>query len=113
MRVKAFVSAFLLTLLGVSVTPATAAPDARASGATALLRVDQGGYLARQAKFGVLMARSARPHAVVYVVDVHGHRVAAARLHRRASWSRSYPAEYGVSFGQVTRPGRYRLVLAG
>jgi hypothetical protein len=85
----------------------------RASGPAPLLRVDQGGYLARQAKFAILMARSAQPNAVVQVLDVHGHRVATASVHRRASWSRAYPAEYGVNFAGLTRPGRYRLALAG
>ena len=78
-----------------------------------MLRVDQGGYLARQAKFAVLMSRSARPGATIDVLDAHGTRVATAAAHRRASWSRTYRYEYGIDFAGVTRPGRYRLELAG
>ncbi len=78
-----------------------------------MLRVDQGGYLARQAKFAVLMSRTARPGGAVYVLDAHGTRVATETVHRRTSWSTSYPYEYGIDFGGVTRPGRYRLALAG
>ena len=47
------------------------------------------------------------------MLDAHGTRVATEAVHRRASWSKSYPYEYGIDFGGVTRQGRYRLALAG
>ena len=106
--VRAVSCAVLLCGFGLVAQPASAT-----SGATALLRVDQGGYLAGQAKFGVLMARSALPGAVVDVLDQHGRRVAIASLSRRGSWSTSYAAVYAVRFTALTRPGRYRLALAG
>ena len=82
MRVNAFLAALLLATFGMS--PARAVGDAgtRASGPAPLLRVDQGGYLARQAKFAILMARSAQPNAVVQVLDVHGHRVGVGQPRR-------------------------------
>jgi hypothetical protein len=111
MRAAALPAALLLTVVGMS--PTTASARSAPTEPSALLRVDQGGYLARQAKFAVLMSRSARPGATIDVLDAHGTLVATAAAHRRASWSKSYPYEYGIDFGGVTRPGRYRLALAG
>jgi endoglucanase len=113
MRVAALPAALLLAVVGMSPTAASARSPMRATGPAVLLRVDQGGYLARQAKFAVLMSRSARPGTTIDVLNAHGTRVATAAASRRASWSTSYPDEYGIDFGGVTRPGRYRLAVAG
>ncbi|HEY2298439.1 MAG TPA: glycoside hydrolase family 9 protein [Jatrophihabitans sp.] len=79
----------------------------------AALRVDQSGYLAHDTKYAVLMSRTARPHAVVRVLDGAGHRVATARLTRRSAWSKAYPYIYQATFSALTRSGHYRLALAG
>jgi endoglucanase len=114
MRRMLAVTTSLCAVIGTAAAPAQAAPTARGPSApAALLRIDQAGYLAREAKLAVLMSRTARPHARVYVLDSAGRRVQTATVHRRRGWSKTYPAVYGVRFGALSRPGRYRLALAG
>ncbi len=111
---RQFVLAATALLCVAAPAPASATARTHAvSRPAALIRVDQSGYLRHQAKFAVLMSRTARPHAVVAVLDSHGHRVATATLHRRAAWSKAYPAIYGVTFTRLAAAGRYRLALVG
>ncbi|MDT7573879.1 MAG: endoglucanase [Pseudonocardiales bacterium] len=99
-----------LAVLGTGAAPvAAAAPPAD----SVQLRVDQAGYFPAQDKFAVLMSPTALANPAVYVVDGSGSRVARALIHERAAWSSAYPHVYGLDFRSFTRPGTYRLALAG
>src|SRR6478752_5552914 len=112
MRHLPAVLAVSLVLAVVPTTPGAAALEGAPSTGV-LLRVDQAGYVARQDKFAILMARHSLGQPRVYVLNRDGDRVATATVRRRVGWSRSYPAVFGVDFASVNRPGRYRLALSG
>ncbi len=88
-------------------TPAVSAPPAFA------FRVDQVGYATGAAKLAALMTHSARPGARWELLSARHCRVVASGTATSdlGSWSHRYPAVWAVRFGNVRRPGTYRLAL--
>ena len=80
----------------------------------AAFRVDQVGYATGAPKLAALMTHSARPGARWELIAAHSCRVVASGVATKnlGSWSHRYPAVWAVRFGQVHRPGIYRLALA-
>lgn len=122
-RVRAL--AVLLTLAvalpaGGSVAPGYAARAsstgaALVAAAAAKVRVDQLGYLPREVKRARLMTASPIGQARFRVVDGRGHVVLRRTVPARpiAAWNAQYHAVYVLSFGRLTKPGRYHLEVTG
>ncbi|HEY8867173.1 MAG TPA: glycoside hydrolase family 9 protein [Solirubrobacteraceae bacterium] len=100
------VAAGLLTVAG-GCAGARAAPGA-------LLRVDQAGYPAGEAKPASLMTRRAGRPPAFTVTGPAGRVVLRGHAgHARGSWSARWRAVYPLRLDRLTRPGRYVLRAAG
>jgi endoglucanase len=83
--------------------------------ASAVIRVDQQGYLPGAAKYASLMS-SRRLHGARFrVVDAHGRTRLRGHVPARpvGRWNARYPAVYRLHFNGLRATGRYRVVVAG
>ncbi|OFE17343.1 hypothetical protein BA895_16255 [Humibacillus sp. DSM 29435] len=100
-------------------TETTGAPNAAVTTATGVLRLNQQGYLAGEAKQGRLMVTrplTASHSPTTYTVTTDaGRRLFTHTLSLRSlgAWSQHYRAVYAVDLTAVRRPGRYRVTTAG
>nr|WSX75456.1 glycoside hydrolase family 9 protein [Streptomyces sp. NBC_00899] len=101
------------TLGLVSAALAQAGPATAAT--TALVRVDQAGYLAGETKHGYVMSGAAFSGATFSVVNSAGTTVLTGSVGSTnlGSWNTGYPDVYPISFDSLTTPGTYHIVLGG
>jgi endoglucanase len=79
-----------------------------------VLRVDQVGYVAEEAKTATLLARRDATGARATVVDTQGRTVLSPRISpTRGAWNPEFPAVHRVDLTELTRPGAYRLRVEG
>jgi endoglucanase len=102
---------FAVTLLtGPAAVTAGPAP----TGATGLLRVDQVGYAAGEAKRAYLMTAAPADGARFAVVDRRGRTVHSGRVGASTgAWSSAYGAVHPIDLSAVRAPGTYRLRVSG
>jgi len=106
-RVAALVlTAPLLVLLPVTAAPARAEPTA--GPVRAVLRVNQQGWLPREAKQATLMAARAIGPTTFTVTGPGGQVVLRGRVPSRpvGSWSTSFPDVYRIDLSRLRTPGR-------
>jgi endoglucanase len=84
-----------------------------AAAPAAVIRVDQIGYPRTARKLAAIMTRSKRAGTRWELISRGSCQVVARGAARRnlGSWSREYPAVWGVVFSAVRRPGTYRLAI--
>jgi len=84
-----------------------------AAAPAAVIRVDQIGYPRTARKLAAIMTRSKRAGTRWELISRGSCQVLAHGAARRdlGSWSREYPAVWGVVFSPVRRPGTYRLAI--
>lgn len=98
-------------LATLSLTGSTADAAAAPHG---LVRVNQVGYAAAGAKEAFLLAGSPVKGATWRLVGAGGRTVASGRTGASlGTWNTTYRAVYGIDFGAVRTPGRYRVVVGG
>ncbi len=112
--------AALLVLIPLVSTPTSGAPGTTATSTAAPavraeLRVNQQGYLRREAKTAWLMASRELGRTTFEVRDDAGHVALRRRVSARpaAHWSRTFPAVYELDLSALHRVGRYRVVTHG
>jgi hypothetical protein len=95
-------------VLGVATFPA----DAAVSG---VVRVDQVGFLAGEAKQAYLMTTARVACARFEVVDSSGTSAlsGAVGATSRGSWNKAYPAVYPIQLAGLTKPGTYQIRVSG
>jgi hypothetical protein len=79
------------------------------------IRVNQQGYLAREAKQARLMSPGTITHGTFEVTDGAGHVVLHGRVPSspEGSWNSGYPDVYRLHLGRLRQPGRYRVETTG
>ena len=98
-----------LLLVGLLALPASALAQA-----PAVVRVDQLGFAATEAKVAYLLAPGVRPAAPFTVVDSSGTVVlSGAAGPTRGRWNARYGAVQPLDVSALTTPGTYRIRLAG
>ena len=99
-----------LGLLGALLLPATAH-----AATSALLRVDQDGYLPTDTKIAYLMTTGSVSGETYNVVNSSGSTVASGSVTTtsRGSWNSTYPDVYPIDFSSVTAAGTYHLAVSG
>lgn len=80
-----------------------------------VIRVDQVGYIAGQAKRLFVMGSDAQlSHTGYRLVDEHGTTVNSGRVgDRTGTWNSAYPAVHTVDLSAFDTPGTYRVELTG
>src|SRR4051794_23667208 len=91
-----------------------AACDSPEPAPDALLRVDQVGYATGETKIAMLLAPRDAAGARATVIDRDGATVAQTSVGAgRGAWNSRFPHVHPVDLSSVTRPGTYRIRVAG
>ena len=114
-RGTALVAAASLLALGPVVPARTQQSDTADQRATAVLRVNQQGWLPHEAKQATLMASEPLDRSTFLVVDDDGQVALRGQVPRTpvGSWSSRYPAVYRLDLSALHQRGRYRVQIAG
>ena len=114
-RGTALVAAASLLALGPVVPAQTQQSDTADQRATAVLRVNQQGWLPHEAKQATLMASEPLDRSTFLVVDDDGQVALRGQVPRTpvGSWSSRYPAVYRLDLSALHQRGRYRVQIAG
>ena len=98
------------TLVGV-----TALSQPASAATSGLVRVDQAGFLAGEAKQAYLMTGQAVSGATFSVLDASGATVLKGKVGAESlgAWSAKYPDVYPIDLSALTAPGTYRVKVAG
>jgi hypothetical protein len=106
-----------LVVASIAALEIAAPAGERALGAdrSALLRVDQLGYLPGDTKIAYLMAPEPVSGETYAVLDRAGRTIASGPVSAvsRGAWNRSYPAVYPIDFSSARQPGSYRVLVSG
>lgn len=108
-------SAGAIVVIGAVIGAIVAAAPARATAATAFVRVNQIGYAtASHAKRAYLMASAAETGAVFSVRNASGATVYSAPVGASlGKWSPRYPDVYALDFNPVMTAGTYTITVTG